>query len=50
MPRNFEAEPRLADAAFTDQGDQPLRRHQIRHLGELGLTADEFGNRLGKVY
>jgi len=46
---HFEAQSRLADPAFTNQGDQPLRRHQIHHVSELGLAANQLGNRLAKV-
>ena len=45
LARDLEAQPRLADAPGADQRDQPMRDHQIGHLAELGVSADQFGNR-----
>ena len=49
LPRDFDAEACLADSSLTDQGDKAMRSHQLRHLGQLGLSADQLGNRLQKT-
>jgi hypothetical protein len=32
-----------------DQGNEPMGRYEIGHLGELDLPADQLGYRLGKI-
>ena len=49
MPRDLDAEARLADPSLANQGDEAMRPNPIHHLGELGLSADQFGNGLRKV-
>jgi hypothetical protein len=49
MPHDFDAEVRLTNPSLTDQGDEPMRPHGIRHLGQLGFSTDQLGNRSGKI-
>ena len=47
--RDLEAEARLADLSLTDQRNQPIGRRVVRHVGDRGLSADQFGYALGEI-
>ena len=49
MPRDLQAQSRLADAAGADQADQPMLGGQGRDCSEFGLSTDQFRNRLRQV-
>src|SRR5262249_59427561 len=49
MPRDLQAQSRLADAAGADQTDQPMFTSQRRDFSELGLPTDQFGHRLREI-
>ncbi len=49
VPRDLQAQSRLADAAGADQADQPMLGDQGRGFFELGLPTDQFRNRLRKI-
>jgi hypothetical protein len=42
-------EPRLADAAGASQRDQSMSANEAHNLGDLSVTADQFGNRCRQV-
>ena len=46
---DLEAEPRLADAAGAGQRDEAMGGAEVQDLVELGVAADQFGNRLRQV-
>jgi len=46
---DLEAKPRLADASGAGQGDQAVGGAKAQDLGQLGVTADQFGNLLRQV-
>src|SRR5207253_11032753 len=48
-PCHLEAQPRLADAAGTGQGYEPVRDNQIHHEGERRIPPYQLGQVSGKV-
>src|SRR4029077_16117181 len=50
VSRGLEAEPGLADAAGAGQGDEAMRGADVEDLIQLGIAANELGNRLWQVY
>jgi hypothetical protein len=46
VPRDLQAQSRLADAADADQADQPMFGGQGRDFCEVGLTTDQLRRRL----
>ena len=46
---DLQGQSRLADAAAADQADQPMFDDQSGDLSQLGLSIDQFRNRLRKV-
>ncbi len=49
VSRDLQAQARLADAAGADQADQPMFGGQGRDRSELGLSTNQFRNRLRKI-
>ena len=49
MPRDLDAEVGLADPSLTRQCDEPMLRYESRDLGELCLSADQFGDRYAEA-
>jgi len=41
LARDLAAQSALADTSRSDQGDEPMSRHESGRLGELGLPADQ---------
>ena len=46
---DLKAEPGLADASGAGQGDEAMGGAEVQDLGQLGVAADQFGNRLRQV-
>src|SRR6516162_127521 len=49
LPCDLEAKARLADLSLTDRRNRAIGRHDIRYLGDRGLSADQFGYALDEV-
>src|ERR1700730_9341244 len=46
---DLEGQTRLADASSSDQGDEPMSRHESGRLGELDLPANQIRRGRRKV-
>ena len=49
LPRDLQAQPRLADAAGADQRDEPVSSQHLRHLRERSRAADQIRGRRWEV-
>ena len=49
LPRDLQAQPRLADTTRPDQRDEPVDAEQLRHLRERGIPADQLRCRRRQV-
>ena len=49
LPRDLQAQSGLADAPGPDQRDEPVGRQQLRHLRELGRSADQLRGRRRQI-
>ena len=49
VPRDFQGQSRLTDAAGADQADQPVLSGQSCDFFELGFPTDQLRNRLRKI-